>query len=558
MCEDHAVFHFNDRWAVIGGAMRPVAFPRRVLLFGLSLLLLAQAQNARADTWIRADTANFVVYSNVGHSVTREYLEQLEAFKYLAELILGTAPKNSDTAGRFTIYLLDRPDLLKTVRPDIGRYVAGFYTHCVEGAQAFAWVPQFFGAESDFGLQILVHEYAHHLMFSRMRRLYPAWYVEGFAEYLSTTKLQRGTYQLGARNEQREGLLSSHARWLDFDVMLDPARFAKAVKERRVNTFQFYAQSWLLAHYMLTDTARIQGFNSYFDRIGRGEDGVASFESATGMTLDELGEAMRAYRRSYTALLVKVPDLPEASITLTRLPREQEDYLLEAAALQSCQKEAYGRKLTEQLRAMRPKRSNDPHFRAVLGRAELLFGDPQAARKELESLAASPDAAFDVAYLLGRSYHEEADRKPAERVQLLNMASEQFLKAYRLDKTHAPNLYFLSKSLDSDETPAKSVVNAGTAAAILAPTVAEYAVHAALVNLRTGDREMAIRVMQPFANNPHKLEYAAKLAAVIDSIRQNEEIPSLIARLVELGLPDKDADEEEDGEGDDEKKGKRG
>ena len=99
----------------------------------------------------------------------------------MAELILGTNPKDTVASAKFTIYLLDRSDHLKTVWPDARRYVAGFYTHCVENAQAFVHAPQWFGAQMDYGLQVLLHEYSHHLMFSRMRRMYPSWYVEGFA-----------------------------------------------------------------------------------------------------------------------------------------------------------------------------------------------------------------------------------------------------------------------------------------------------------------------------------------------------------------------------------------
>jgi hypothetical protein len=501
--------------------------------------LLALAQGARADDWLRAESRHFVVHSNIEEAETRQHIEQLEAFKYLAELLLGSNPKDTASSAKFTIYLLARADLLKSIRPDVGRAIGGFYIQCLEKAQAYVHAPQWFGAEMDFGLQVLLHEYTHHLMFSRMRRFYPSWYVEGFADYLSTTKLQKGSFQLGVRNEWRTSQLQSD-RWLDLEVMLDPKRFAAAVKKREVNGFQFYAQSWLLAHYMLSDSARTQAFNAYFDRIGRGEDGVESFQAATGMTVAQLRSELGTYRRKFSALLVKVPDLPDITITVTHLPKEQGDYLLEASALQACPKEAYSRKLTEQFRAMRAKRPGDVPLRIEMSRAELLFGDPKAARTELESLAASDASSFDVAYLLGRSYYDEAKLDTEEHLVLRNKATDQFLKAYSLDKMNAANLYFLSKSLDTDAAPSKAVVNAGLAAAVLAPRVPEYTLHAALISLRGGDRVTAMRVLQSFANNPHKLDYAAQVSALINAIRDDEEIASVITKLEKLGLPPKD------------------
>jgi hypothetical protein len=509
-------------------------------------VLLALTQSAHAASWLRAETRHFIIHSSVDEAETRQHIEQLEAFKYLAELLLGTNPKDTASSAKFTIYLLDSNDHLRTVRPGTSRSVGGYYISCVERSQAFVHAPQWFGAEMDFGLRVLLHEYSHHLMFSRMRRFYPSWYVEGFADYLSTTKLEKGSFQLGVRNEWRTGQLQAE-RWLDFDVMLDPKRFSEAVKQKKVGVFQFYAQSWLMAHYMLSDAARTQAFTAYFDKLGRGEDGVKSFESSTGMTLAQFKAELATYRRKFSALQVKVPDLPNIVINVTRVPKEEGDYLLESAALQSCPKKALGAKLLEQFRALRVKRANDVRLRVELARAELLFGDPKAAKTELESLQPSDPIAFDLAYLLGRIYYADVkEGKTEEQIVQRNKASDQFLKAYALDKTHAPNLYFLSKSLDTDATPSKAVVNAGTAAALLAPNIADYGMHAALVNLRSGDRATAMRVLQPFANNPHKLEYATQVSAIITSIRDNEEIAGLIEKLDKLGLPPTEDEEDDD------------
>ncbi|MDF3021649.1 MAG: hypothetical protein K0Q92_2952, partial [Steroidobacteraceae bacterium] len=110
--------------------------------------------------------------------------------------------------------------------------------------------------------------------------------------------------------------------------------------------------------------------------------------------------------------------------------------------------------------------------------------------------------------------------------------------------------YYLSVSmdmgLDEDDTPSKSVVNAGTAAATLAPSVPEYALHAALVNLRAGDKNTAIRVLQPFANNPHDLEYAAKVAALINDLGKTEDMSEALSKLEQLGLPPKEKEKEKE------------
>jgi hypothetical protein len=122
-------------------------------------------------------------------------------------------------------------------------------------------------------------------------------------------------------------------------------------------------------------------------------------------------------------------------------------------------------------------------------------------------------------------------------------AANPAAKAAQTVKGNAPNLYYLSISMDTDGIPSKSVVNAGTAAATLAPSVPEYALHAALVNLRAGDKNTAIRVLQPFANNPHDLEYAAKVAALINELDKTQDLSESLAKLEKLGLPPKKDEE---------------
>jgi hypothetical protein len=520
-------------WHAIAGGRARGGRPGITAVFLVFLCAgFATVHTAHAKGWVRAETAHFVIYSDIGESQTREYLEQLEAFKYLAELMLGASPNSSTSSATFTIYLLESQEALRIVRPSFNRYIGGVYLHCHEGSLAFASRPMRWDAwQADSGLIILLHEYAHHLMYSRMQRFYPTWYVEGFADYMSTTTLRDRTYRVGGVHDHRAPYLTDQARWLDFGVILDPARFMEAAKKGEIESLQFYAQAWLLTHYMLFDSERTRGFNAYVERLGNGENAVESFESATGIRIDTLPKELRRHRRKMAGLQVTVPNLPEAAIKMTRLPSSQADYVLEAAVLQTCPGEEYGRELTERLRALRGKHADDPRFRLELARAELLFGDAQAARTELEVLAKMGESDAELLYLLGRSYYEAAQRDTEQREVLMSNAAERFVAAYKLRKLHPPTLYFLSLALDNDAAPSRSVINAANGAAVLAPSVFPYAIRAATINLRSDDRAMASRVMQPFASDPHNAAYAARVTAMIEAIRQDKGIDEIMSTI---------------------------
>lgn len=139
----------------------------------------------------------------------------------------------------------------------------------------------------------------------------------------------------------------------------------------------------------------------------------------------------------------------------------------------------------------------------------------------------------ELLYLLGRVYLEAAkEEADGERsVALMDKASTHFIAAYKLRKHHPQTLYFLAQTLDTESTPSKSVVNAANAAAVLAPAVFQYAFYAALVNVRAGDRPMAIRVLQPFASNPHDTSMATRVVDMIDAIREEKGVGDVMRAM---------------------------
>lgn len=492
--------------------------------------LLLMSPLALSRGWIRAESDHFVVYSNVSSGVTRDYIEQLESFKQLAELLLGANGSSSVASARFTLYLLGEQEQLNVVRPALGDRYAGVYMHCDEGAIAFAVRPVQYSSQ-DTGLQTLLHEYTHHLMFSRMQRFYPSWYVEGFADYLSTVTLARGAYSIGGNHLGRYYQLTSEAAWMDFAPLLDQTRYIAEAKKGKLDLGRFYAQSWLLAHYMLSDSNRTQAFNRYFLRMGNGEDALTSFEAETGLKVAQLPSVLRRYLTSLHGIRAKIPGIADAEVRITELPKAQSDYILEAAVLQTCPPEDHAKHLLEQFRSMHARHADDDRFMTALSRAELLYGDAAVARSTLESLAQKSSADFEVFYLLGRSYYDQAARNAEQHQSWMAQASQAFLTAYRLNKLDAPNLYFLSKSLDDGaaETISKAVINAANAAAIFAPGIQTYAMNAAFIDLRAEDRATAIRVLRPFASNPHDVEGSRRIADFIEGLRQNKTAAQLWA-----------------------------
>jgi len=241
--------------------------------------------------------------------------------------------------------------------------------------------------------------------------------------------------------------------------------------------------------------------------------------------VDHLANHLSIYLLKLPVLTVRPPDIPDSSLQVTSLPNEHSEYLLPAAVLRTCPHPEYGRKLLAALREMAPQHSKDNVFHLELDRAELLFGDLLGARADLERMAGEGEGSFELHYLLGRALYASARKDAGQKQTFMSQAASEFLAAYPLDKLNAANLYFLSRSLDDGAgAPSRDVVNAAFSAAVLAPTVGEYAFHAAFISSRAGEREKAIRALQPFASDPHNPKTVAAVATMIAQLKEGKTI----------------------------------
>ena len=140
------------------------------------------------------------------------------------------------------------------------------------------------------GNTVLFHEYAHHFMFHNFNAPYPAWYVEGFAEYVSTAVIKpTGDWTLGTPPYHRAvGLLVTRK------PTIDSLLFGQAMKRNTAETDAFYGRAWLLVHMLGSDEAWKGKSASYLKAIG---DGMGHREAATSHfgDLAELDKALDKY-----------------------------------------------------------------------------------------------------------------------------------------------------------------------------------------------------------------------------------------------------------------------
>lgn len=168
------------------------------------------------------------------------------------------------------------------------------------------WMVTSLSAESRQSPESLYHEYAH-LLFRRNNRLWPLWLQEGMAEIYSTFQFlgSKGRFALPQTDHvlllRRDGLMS-------ISELVSVGRESATYNERHQQG-RFYAQSWLLAHFLIVNEnpALRSGFQSYTARLRNGEEPLQALTNALRVTEAALQKGLQSYMMRPTMRNIEVP-----------------------------------------------------------------------------------------------------------------------------------------------------------------------------------------------------------------------------------------------------------
>ncbi len=398
--------------------------PRRLALAATLLVMLAAPTPAKEILeyeWLEVRTPHFVIASAQKTNPTLELAIDLENFRSLAEKLTNI--------GRFEERIPTKIYLLPRIERDLGfgNYIAGYFNDAMRANYA-AMIPS--GSYSD---EVLKHEYVHFLVHNRDRLLYPTWFDEGFAELLSTLRMKGTTLEYGKPNDGRVSWLVN-GNWLPYRTVLN-ARDTRDLRAER--GAMFYAQSWLLVHYLMIGNPDFSKRNADFlKRRERGESVESAFEAAFGIKTGSITAKVRKYgqRLPYYKGELREP-LPPVETETRPLPRAEIAAELGTLALLARGADAAAPFYQAALAA-------DPtHGPALTGVADIhkFAGRFDEARPLYEkAIALEPtndNHELDYAeYFLDLAHHEQEAGKGATRVgELVVEARRHFSRAYQLN-----------------------------------------------------------------------------------------------------------------------------
>lgn len=486
----------------------------RGLLIALLLAFVPAAPALAA--WRVAETANFRVHSEGSEKQLRQMAALLEDYDALLRVMTGiTAPP---AAKKLDIYLVANGVELRSVRT-VPTVALGFYSATPGGIAAVSIRGDRPFIDSD---EVLLHEYAHHFMLQYSPYPYPAWYVEGFAEYMMTAQFDATNISVGKSNIGRAYSLVADP-WVPLRKILS----GDTAKLDQKGFASFYAQSWLMTHFFYSVDGYRDKLMRYLALEREGRRDEAAFKEAVGMDYAAFTKALKTYvagRLTYLKIARKSDRVP-AAITVRTLPPAADDLLLPSVALRLGVGEARRQPLLDRIRRAAAAHPGDPFARRVMAEAEVDFGDRPGGIAMLDALLAEQPGDVETLYLRGEAELQAARDDDTRRDDHLKAARAWFGKGFKVDPNHVPTLYAYTRAFP-DQAANANRTNVLMKARALAPQVDEIGLAYAVALTQTDRFAEAEAVLLSLRADPHgNAAYAANIATLLKLARDHERAP---------------------------------
>ncbi|MDO9363803.1 MAG: tetratricopeptide repeat protein [Sphingopyxis sp.] len=489
-----------------------------VLLAGT--LVLGMSATAEAK-WLRADTKNFIIYSEGTEKSLRSFAENLQRFD--ATLSVRFNLTEVDEPNRLTIYLMPRGvDVGRLVTGKNGSFIAGWYSPDPEGSYAISHRENVVIKGTPQSQQTLFHEYSHHFMKRYAGAAFPAWFIEGFAEYYSTVDFTKdGHAEIGKPVYARAyGLLAMPKVPAEKLLLQRPGEMRNSGQ-----TDVYYGRSWLLTHMLYNDPARAGQLGRYIDAINRGEDAKKAATDAFG-NLAELDKELNRYLNKPMTFRTSGQPIPvPGKVDVVALSAAEDALLpLRVERISAKSDDVRIAKVRDDLKALSLVHGGDAGVWFELATAEWALDDDKrdraAARAAVDKALTIDPKHVRANVLLGRILTADVEAMDDPKPEDWNAVRKPIALANRTNPDDPLPLYAYFKSfVDQGRRPPPIAIEGLGRAFQLARENIGVRVSYAFALANDGKYDEALALAKAVAFDPHDNGQGERLLAQLESMR---------------------------------------
>lgn len=502
----------------------------RLRTFFFALLAITLAAPAQAE-WHEASSEHFLIYADQSERDVREFAENLEKYHAAMAFITSKGTEKVSPSNRVTIFVVNNERAVQKLLGDTSGNVAGFYKSRAGGSVAFVpKVKKNRSRELSFSEIVLLHEYAHHFMYSNYPLSFPLWYSEGFAEFYASAAFDRdGSVWLG-RPAQHRSYELFNMRKVPVELLLDTAAYT-ASNEDREKQDSFYGRSWLMFHYMTMqnfdpESGRSGQIRVYLRNLLQGMEAIEAARDAFG-NLEQLDDDLKDYlnQRRIPSFKLSPEKISIKNIAIRKLSKGAGKVMpLLAQSRRGVDAEIAAEVLAD-VRAIAASYADDPFVQMALAEAEYDAGnDAEAIAAADSALAVWPqnsDAHNQKIYALFRS----AENAAPEDEQAAWKALSQAVSAGNAAENDnpIPLIYYYRSYLAQGKAPPELAKQALQQALGLAPYDKGLRFSVAQQQIDDELYTYARYTLAPLILDPHNSGFAETAKQLLDSIEGKED-----------------------------------
>jgi len=476
---------------------------------------MSSAANA---AWHEARSKHFVIYADENPKSLLEYATKLEQFDAAVRTILIMNDPPVGDGNRLTVYVMPTDNDVRELAGDKSGFLSGFYKGPATGP--LAYVPKRNGNKgSSLGTEtIFYHEYAHHLMMQQLDQPYPEWYVEGFAEFLSTPTFDKdGSVSLGAPPQHRAwGLFNG--KHLPLETLIG-GTYSKISKDERES---IYGRGWLLVHYLFMGGTRKGQLENYITALAKGTPAPQAAVDAFG-DLKQLDDELDAYlkRRRISVFNIGSGRIKVEPIETRPLAAGAAEVVLFRARMKNGVDETERQPLAASVRQVQARFPGDELVERTLAEAELNAGKATASQGAAERALKANPKSTEAMVLKGRAMMDRAMDAEGDQSAVFAEARRLFIAANKVDpEDPEPLMEYYKSFLREGVMPTDNAIAALHYASDLAPQDLGLRMNSAAAYLHENKLKEARVTLTPVAYSPHGggiAEEARRMIARIDA-----------------------------------------
>lgn len=494
--------------------------------------------------WLRAETESFIIYSDGNEKSLREFAQTLQRFDKTLRVLTNVAFEGEEN--KLPIYLLPTgKDVAKLATGSRGGSISGFYMPARDGSFALSHREKNDGVTgTPAAQQVLFHEYAHHFMKRYVTAAFPAWFIEGFAEYYSTTDFNKeGKAEIGRPVYRRAyGLLEMPK------IPAEKLLFERPSAMRNSGQIDvYYGRAWILTHMLYHNPARGGQLGNYIRAINNGTDPKQAATDAFG-DLGELDRDLNRYingKLSYRNSRDTIP--PVTDIRITALSTIEDALMpLRLERMAASGDTERRTKARDDLGKLAALHGGEAEVQYEFAAAEWAMGretrDLAAVKAALDKALAAKADHVRANVLLGRLKLHQLDDAGEDDAAAWREARRPIQLANRTDPNDPVPLYAYFRSfLSEGKRPPDIAIKALERAFVLAPENIELRVSYAFALANQGNFDAAVKLAQSVAFDPHDMGRGESLLDQLEDMRKRR----AGASTGEIAI---DVDEDEPGE----------